>query len=413
MAHREGSIYLYLFVVACVLFLIMTVMFFVNNAAMQEMVANNSSLNDKLKRAQDSNKTLVDDINALKELIGGPRTPQDWPNLADLRNHFFKDELVEKAQRAINETLAGRGEAPRSYTHLVEPYSDLPVLLQKVKEAREAAEQASQRAQEIEMKAKKDADATVADLRKSSDETKKDLGECQTKLEDVQNAAKTREAELLAEMDKVREGLLEKIVYLNRDRNMMENKVRSLETIIADLRKEMRKEENLVDIKPDGRIEQVLSSMGKAWINLGRVNHLTNGLKFRVYQTVKGGKKVFKGSIEIQKVDETTSEARITEEVDPLNAIIPGDLITSPFYDPKATPVFVFAGSGLESKDVTKEFVEAKMKSYGAEIRKNVDSNTTFLVALKEFEATPEYKTAKELGVTIIREKDLLEFIGH
>ena len=92
MAHREGSIYLYLFVVACVLFLIMTVMFFVNNAAMQEMVANNSSLNDKLKRAQDSNKTLVDDINALKELIGGPRTPQDWPNLADLRNHFFKDE---------------------------------------------------------------------------------------------------------------------------------------------------------------------------------------------------------------------------------------------------------------------------------------------------------------------------------
>jgi NAD-dependent DNA ligase len=53
------------------------------------------------------------------------------------------------------------------------------------------------------------------------------------------------------------------------------------------------------------------------------------------------------------------------------------------------------------------------MKSYGAQIRDKVDINTEFLVATKNFENTPEYKAARELGVTVIRERDLLEFIGQ
>jgi NAD-dependent DNA ligase len=143
------------------------------------------------------------------------------------------------------------------------------------------------------------------------------------------------------------------------------------------------------------------------------VNHLSNGLMFRVFQTVKGGKKVYKGRAEVVKVDETNSEVRIVEEVDPLNPIVQGDMVSSPFYDPKANPVFVFAGSELDSKEVTREYVVQKMKNYGAQIRNKVDVNTDFLVALKNFENTPEYKSAREFGVTILREKDLLTFLGQ
>ena len=67
----------------------------------------------------------------------------------------------------------------------------------------------------------------------------------------------------------------------------------------------------------------------------------------------------------------------------------------------------------LESRDVTRQYVEEKMRTYGAQIRDKVDINTDFLVAMKNFEGTPEYKTARELGVTVIRERDLLEFIGR
>ena len=104
---------------------------------------------------------------------------------------------------------------------------------------------------------------------------------------------------------------------------------------------------------------------------------------------------------------------RIVEEPDNLNPIVKGDLVASPFYDPKAQPVFVFAGSELESKEVTRDYVVQKMKAYGAQIRDKVDINTDFLVAMKNFEGTPEYKTARELSVPVIRERDLLEFIGR
>ncbi len=107
------------------------------------------------------------------------------------------------------------------------------------------------------------------------------------------------------------------------------------------------------------------------------------------------------------------SEVRIIDEVDSLNPIAPGDFVASPLYDPESDLIFVFAGTELESGRITRDNLVMKMESYGAKIGDKVDLSTDYLVAMKNYESSPEYRTARELGVTVIRERDLLEFIGR
>ena len=89
------------------------------------------------------------------------------------------------------------------------------------------------------------------------------------------------------------------------------------------------------------------------------------------------------------------------------------DRITSPFYAEDEKPVFVFAGVKLASQEMTQDFVRSKLAGYGVEIRTNVDIHTSFLVALEDYEKTAEFKVAERLGTPILREQELMEFIGY
>ena len=62
---------------------------------------------------------------------------------------------------------------------------------------------------------------------------------------------------------------------------------------------------------------------------------------------------------------------------------------------------------------MTQDFVRAKLRGYGVEIRTNVDTKTSFIVALKDYDKTQEYRVAERLGVPILREQELMEFIGY
>ena len=123
---------------------------------------------------------------------------------------------------------------------------------------------------------------------------------------------------------------------------------------------------------------------------------------------------MFKGRVEVRQVDEISAEVRVIEQVDAeRNPIVAGDLITSPFYDQKEEPIFVFAGTKLTSQEMTEDFLRAKLSGYGVQVKGNVDINTSYLVALEDYEKTTEFKVAERLGVPILREKELMEFIGY
>jgi hypothetical protein len=406
MAQREGSIYLYLFIAASVLFLGVTVLFFVTNAEKDDVIAQRDSQKAKVSSQEKEITKLTEDLRAWKELVAGP-------NAADAQPTFYMDEeLKKKATIAINEAMTDLGQTPRNYDTLIAPYADLQGLLLKYRQARDEAFQKRDAAGKAEADTKKQADDAITGIRDDHKKALEQVADLQAKYEDLDNKFKTEKAEWVKDIEKVKDECLDKNLNLGRQINFKDNTIANLNSRITRLEQEVNKEKTIEDIEADGKVVSILSSSGKGWINLGRVNHLRKGIVFRVFQYIKGGKKGYKGSVEVQKVDETMSEVRILEE-DDLNPIVGGDFISSPFYDPKAMPVFVFAGTELESRDVTKEYIVAKMKAYGAKVDDKVDLNTDFIVAVKNYENTPEYKAARDLSVTIIRERDLLEYIGR
>jgi len=411
MAQREGSVYLYLFIVAGVLFLVMTVLFFVNNADKQEYILENAALQRKVKKATEERRRDDDDLTALKELIAGPRAGE-WEEIPQLIAYVTNDELKGKAEKAIGSALTAVKEAPRTYTYLVEPYADLESLLQRLLQGRTEALASREAASSAQLQAKQDADATIRQLRDDKQASQKQISDLEARYEDLDNRAKTREAALQTELETVREQSVDEISKLRRVVNWKDNEIRSLQRKLQSFQDQMAKDDDTDSVVADGTIQYVLAESGKAWIDLGRADHLTNGARFRVFQTVKGGRRLFKGAVEVQKISDRMSEVRIVEELDPMNPIVKGDFVASPFYDRDAKPVFVFAGTGLESANMTQQLLVAKMQSYGATINSEVDEKTDFIVATKDYENSPEFKTARELQVKVIRERDLLEYLG-
>lgn len=412
MAQREGSVSFYLFIVSSVLFIVMTVLFFVDNAEKQEALEKLETAERSIVRLDRMRREISDEIDVYKQLIAGANA-DEWADAAEFRNHFLNDELKAKAEKAINDALTALGEATRSYETLVEPYSDLQVLFQKMIESREDALAKQKAALAIRDKTQQETVDELNTLKQEKEQQLQRIQDIEARYEDLDGTARTRETELLAQIENEREQRVLEVTTLRRQSNFQQNEIRSLQNRLEKLQAQVFKEDSLEGLEPDGELQYVLAQTGKGWINLGKVDHLTKGVRFRVFQTVKGGKKIAKGSVEVQKVDEDMSEVRIIEELDPLNPIVAGDYVSSPFYDPRATPVFVFAGTEMESKEVTREYVVAKVERYGGMVKDSVDQSTDFLVAMKNYENTPEYKTARELGVRVIRERDLLEFIGH
>lgn len=409
MAQREGSIYLYLFIVACVLFMIMSVLFFMENSAKEQILVERAQLEQTKKSLDGDKRQLNDTISGLRLLIAGPGAATgEWP-----REPHYMDLMKEKAERAINEVLAELKQPLRTYDSLIACYGDIQALFKSLLEERQAAFVKREAALGSEVKARTTHEESIAEHKRTVDQTLVQLQELQARYEDLDGRSKAEKAELVKKLESIQDDRTREVTDLMRQLAFKDTQIKALDSRVDKLLAEVNKEKTEEDVAEDGKIVNFLSSSGKGWINLGRGDHLPNGLVFRVFQYSKGGKKHYKGQVEVQKVGDDISEVRVLEEKDSLNPIVAGDFITSAFYDPNAKQIFVFAGSEMESKDVTKDYVVAKMKSYGATVSEKVDIDTDFLVAFKNYENTPEYKAARELGVTVIRERDLLEYIGR
>jgi len=404
MAQREGSIYLYLFIVVCVLFLVMTVLFFIDNADKQDLLKDLKRAAADIEDVQKKNRVASDLAQELRVLIAGPTaTEEEWST-----DHYER-ELQDRVAFAISEVLGTK----REYTYLVQPFPELQELFKELVDARDKAITARQLSVDELTEARKGGQVTIAGLQKDHAQKLQELQELQDRYEDLENRAAEEKAQLVRESSEEADRNSDIIIQRNRTISNLEIENNILHLRLEECKRETLKEKSIEDIAADGELIDLLHSASRGWIDIGRKNNLHTGIVFRVFHEGKGGKKFLKGSVEVLKVMEETSEVRIIEEADSLNPIIVGDKISSPFYDPRARPVFVFAGNQLESKEVTRDYLELKMKGYGALIRDHVDINTDFLVAMKNFEVSSEYEAARELGVTIIRERDLLEFIGR
>lgn len=411
MAQREGSIYLWLFVASFVLFVGMVVCFFVENANKNKVTGELAKAKGDHKSAEERAKKNAKERDDLRELVAGPAVAAAWPSVD---NEPFKQQLKD-TESFINDQfkkLSPEQRAPKSYNYLVDPFTDYKDLVGKIYESQLKASESHKRGEEDrkqwQQANKKDVesrDALVATLRTQVSETETRY---EKKISELTRDGERLQKELATSKDEMASAEIRH----NRQIQFLESTIASLRLRLDQLMEESRKTRTIEDVEPDGKVLQVASQSQIGWLDIGRKNYLRPGLEFRVFQNVKGGKRQYKGMIEVRRVDETVSEFRIVDTDDELNPITQGDLVTSPFYDPKAAPVFVIAGAGLESKDVTEEALRQKIVSYGAEIRNDVDLKTSFLIALKDYEKSPLYKAARDLGVAVVREREILQYMG-
>jgi NAD-dependent DNA ligase len=183
---------------------------------------------------------------------------------------------------------------------------------------------------------------------------------------------------------------------------------------VSDLRNRVEKIQSRGQIEKsteeaDGRILFINNELNFGFIDVGKKNTLLNGTVFNVY-SLKKGKKIPKGEVEVRDVMNEMSKISVTRLINPEIQIENGDYIANDIFDRNKKRFFAVAGK-LRGKYSLDELTE-KIKQIGGEILDHVSIETSYLIAGDGYQDEPSFNEAKELGIKIIREKDLYDLLG-
>ncbi|MHC4660644.1 MAG: BRCT domain-containing protein [Planctomycetota bacterium] len=243
-----------------------------------------------------------------------------------------------------------------------------------------------------------------------------EIGELQSKAELLQEekeqiAKEAAEAktEYVFENQKLKQQIEEQQKTHNEEVAKLESHIAEREAKIRDLVK--KKARDITSLNPDGEVLLADSDLGFAWIDLGRVNNIRKGLRFKVFRYIKGGRPKEKGSIEVKNVSSNTAFCAILETLDEKDPIVKGDYYISPLFDKNEQKVFVFAGELINTRYSRQELIK-KIEEAGARVDPAITVETDFLVAGKDAEADEAFQRAIRLGVIIMREEELFDYLG-
>lgn len=138
--------------------------------------------------------------------------------------------------------------------------------------------------------------------------------------------------------------------------------------------------------QPDGTVLTAIPGDEVVYIDLGKEDRLTLGLRFAVY-SAEGGLPADgrgKGQIEVVAMRDTSAECRIVH-VSPNSLIVEGDLVANPIYDPKRPLSFLAIGGFDLDRDGQVDpnglaTVEAMVVDWGGTITSELTSLTDFVI---------------------------------
>jgi len=173
----------------------------------------------------------------------------------------------------------------------------------------------------------------------------------------------------------------------------------------------------------DGRVLAVSAELHQGWISVGSKNRLSKGTRFRVVDGQTGSKRQ-KAWAEVTNVDSEMAQVVFSDQVDPYDAPVVGDVVYNPLFDPTGARSAVLIGrfSGGMSQDS----LVALLKSMNISVTKSIDKTTDFLIVGGEMYNDPEsgapldtplqpsdlplFKEAQAQGVQIVSLKELRQF---
>jgi len=175
----------------------------------------------------------------------------------------------------------------------------------------------------------------------------------------------------------------------------------------------------------DGKILSISPELKLGWINIGTKHRLAKGMRFRIVDGQHGAKKL-KGWCEVTGVDKEMAEVAFSEQVDPFDPPVVGDVIYNPLFDPKGERSAVLIGRF--SGALSEESLRALLKSMNISVTKGVEKTTDFLIVGGEMYTDPEngqpleaplqpsdmpiFKEAQAEGVQIVALKELRQYFA-
>jgi NAD-dependent DNA ligase len=163
-----------------------------------------------------------------------------------------------------------------------------------------------------------------------------------------------------------------------------------------------RRDVKTEEMVSDGQVLQARVTDGFVVINRGVEQDIHRGMRFTIFNR-RGGENMVKGEVEVIDVETSLAVARVTNEADSNDPIIPGDHIYNPVYNPDEVKIYVIKGDFRKfSQPELARFIE----DAGGVVEPDITRRTHYLVAGEN--ADFALKEANLNGVTILSEDKLL-----
>ncbi len=242
---------------------------------------------------------------------------------------------------------------------------------------------------------------TYQDVLKDAKERRAELAQEETRAFANERDFDDRRATLRAKIETISQEI-EGVKKKGRAENaVLDSRIVQLNDRVQELTQQ--REINNKELKPDGQILQASASDGFVILNIGQRHNLRKGTKFTVYNR-RAGKINLKGVIEVTRVEEMLSTARVLEERDHNDPLLANDYVSNPVYSPDKVKGFAIRGDFHRySKDELKRFIIENGGRYDDELTVNTD----YLVAGDRSDAA--LQQAIKLGISILSEEQLIE----
>jgi hypothetical protein len=229
------------------------------------------------------------------------------------------------------------------------------------------------------------------------------------RVKDIIEQKETEVVNLLREIKERTRDILTIVQKAEINTTQLSKELAEYDDRLMKLKRKLRIAEEGIEV--DGELIVADIGNGYVYVDLGLQDAILDGLEFEVFKIQEGTMRQYKGRIKITKIYDKYSEAAITDSVnDPQNPIAVGDVINCKTYSRTKTKSFAFVGKMIgkhRTDDLKKKIIE-----FGGTTPEEITPELTYLVVGDEYKDDPNFDKARQLGVVLIREKELYNLLG-
>ena len=243
----------------------------------------------------------------------------------------------------------------------------------------------------------------LADLMKEAPNQRKELDTEETRKFTKEHEYDDRRQQMRAQVEALQQSVENERKKARADQAQLDDRVAELEARVRQITSQLDSSNRRM--RSDGAILASAAADGYVVVDRGHRQNLRKGTSFQVW-TRRGGRLVVKGVIQVIEVEFDHSTCRVEAEYDPNDPLLPGDQLHNPVYDPDKILTFSIRG---DFQRFSRDELARLITDAGCRVANELNTGTDYLVS--GINAAKDLELASKLGMTILSEDQLLDFV--